>query len=64
LTIYKNAYLPPLKENLIKTPKGVYMVNSEITPTRIHQAYEDLMDFEKEFSALINHQRDLERIIR
>jgi len=65
MTSYNNAYLPALKEKMIKSSKGIYMISIEhLTPTSIHQAYDDLMKFEKEFSALINLQRDRERNIK
>ena len=55
-----NAYLPPLKEDMIMNSKGNYMVNLETTPVRNHQTYEDLLQFQKEFAAEIYFQRDRE----
>ena len=52
-----------IKEKMV-FHNGVYMFNRDLTPTQNHQAFEELLDFQKDFAGDIYFQKDLDRDIR
>ena len=56
----RTKYLPPLKEVLVRAIKGEYMINGDNPPTQNHQIFEEVLEKQREFGAMIRFQRDLE----
>ena len=51
------------KEDMVMV-HGVFMFNQEMTPTQNHQCFEELLHLQKEFSAMVYYQKDLERCLK
>lgn len=48
------------KETSLTRHKGGFIVSDLMIPTRRHQAFDELMKFQKEYAASIYNQRDRE----
>lgn len=53
-----------VEKDKILPMKGEFWVTNEMMPTRQHQIYDELLQMEKEFGALIRFKRDQERDVR